>query len=238
MVKKRIFAQIIALMMVAAFIVPVSTDNAFGMTKVSISGGENASVGETFTLSIKFSGDDMSSVEGQIGYDSSKLEYVSGGSDGSGYGYVALNKSGGRGSVSFDVTFRATRGGNTGIDVSSSAIYDYNKNPVDNCSDTRVIAISSAGEETTNKNVVDETTESTETTETTTEETTAVTSAAETTTTTTAAEEPDATKDSFGIGKVITVIIIALVVIIAALAAAASNKKRKRRKERRARRGR
>lgn len=140
LVKKKILSCFLAAAMALTFAVTIVPSNVYGTTSVSIACDNEINVQDEFTVTVTFTGDNTSRVEGQIGYDNSVLEYVSGGKTG-GDGFVDLSKTGSDGSVVFDIKFKAIDGGSTGIDVSSSAIYDNNKNQIDNCACSKVIKI-------------------------------------------------------------------------------------------------
>lgn len=145
LVKKKLLSGILTIAMTLAFVVSFVPSEVHGTTSVSISGGDDVNVGDEFTISVEFTGDDTARVEGQIGYDENVLKYISGGKTGGG-GFVDLSNSGSDGTVVFDIKFKAIDGGTTGIDVSSSAIYDNNKNQIDNCASTKVIKIAGAAD--------------------------------------------------------------------------------------------
>ena len=130
-----------AVVMAVVMIVPCTVAPAYATTSLAITGGDDVSKGDEFTVQIKFAGEGLYGGEAQIGYDFSALEYVSGGNNEGNEGYVELKKEGGDGSVTFDVTFKAVDKGRTGLDVSTSSVYDYNTNPLDDCALSKVISI-------------------------------------------------------------------------------------------------
>ena len=158
MFNRKVLTGLLAVTMALFVAAPFVSSEAYAITSVTATGGENVKAGDEFTINVKFTGDDVSTVEGQIGFDGSVLEYVSGGSN-AGDGFIEINKSGGKGEVAFDIKFKALEGGSTGIDISSSAIYDYNKNKLDDCAYSMIIKIAGdkADGEQADDNVVHET---------------------------------------------------------------------------------
>ena len=67
-------------LVVAAFAVPLLTPRVFAASTVSISGGDQVKGGETFTVTVTYSGAQIGSVNGSMTYDTNKLNYLSGGS--------------------------------------------------------------------------------------------------------------------------------------------------------------
>ena len=76
----RVLRRIIVFLVVAAFAVPLLTPRVFAASTVSISGGDQVKGGETFTVTVTYSGAQIGSVNGSMTYDTNKLNYLSGGS--------------------------------------------------------------------------------------------------------------------------------------------------------------
>ena len=61
-------------LVVAAFAVPLLTPRVFAASTVSISGGDQVKGGETFTVTVTYSGAQIGSVNGSMTYDTNKLQ--------------------------------------------------------------------------------------------------------------------------------------------------------------------
>lgn len=88
-------------------------------SSVSISGGGSADVGKTITVTVTYKGGSLGYVNGQLTYDNSKLQYVSGGSSQGDAGLVELKAyaDDASGKLSFRVKFKAVGSGSTGLNL-------------------------------------------------------------------------------------------------------------------------
>ena len=89
----RLLRRIIVFLVVAAFVVPLLTPSVFAASTVSISGGDQVKGGETFTVTVTYSGSQIGSVNGSMTYDTSKLNYLSGGSSSGNTGYISCGRT-------------------------------------------------------------------------------------------------------------------------------------------------
>ena len=85
---KRRIQIITAVLLLLTMLVPASVFGAD--SSVSITGGKSAKVGDTVTVTVTYRGDALGYVNGQLTYDNSKMEYLSGGSSQGDAGLVEL----------------------------------------------------------------------------------------------------------------------------------------------------
>ena len=85
---KRRIQIITAVLLLLTMLVPASVFGAD--SSVSITGGKSAKVGDTVTVTVTYRGDALGYVNGQLTYDNSKREYLSGGSSQGDAGLVEL----------------------------------------------------------------------------------------------------------------------------------------------------
>lgn len=113
--KKRIAIMIAAILLVLMIPTAVSAASA----SVSIKGAKAAEVGETLTVTVTYKGDALGYVNGQLTYDNSKLEYLSGGSSQGDAGLVELKNyaSDASGKLSFKVKFKAVGEGSVNLSL-------------------------------------------------------------------------------------------------------------------------
>ncbi len=162
----RLLRRIILFLVVAAFAVPLLTPRVFAASSVTISGGDQVKGGETFTVTVTYSGSQIGSVNGGMTYDTSKLNYLSGGSSSGNTGYIQLREMG-NGSISFQIRFQAIGDGSTTLNVSTSEMYDTSDNPLDTPSASKTVkVIGSASSDDVIKETQAETQEATATEET------------------------------------------------------------------------
>ncbi len=103
--------------------------NIYGVAKVDISTPSQIKVGETITVTITYVDNEIGEIEGQLLYDESKLEYVSGGSNDGNSGRVLLNGNGQANSKAiFNVKFNVIAGGEDTLKVTTSHLYDIEEN--------------------------------------------------------------------------------------------------------------
>lgn len=138
---EKTLRKIMAVIVVIAFLLPILTPEAFAASSVSISGGDSVKGGDTFTLTITYSGDNIGRVDGQMTYDTDKLTYISGGSSSGNTGYIQL-KEFGSGSITFNVKFQAVSEGSTEVKVSTNEMYSMDDEYLDNPSGSKTVNIS------------------------------------------------------------------------------------------------
>ena len=138
---EKILRKMIALVIAAAFILPLMMPQVFAASTVNISTKDTIKGGETFTVAVSFSGGDISRVDAQMTYDTDMLMYISGGSSIGNTGFIDLSKAGTDGSVVFNLEFQAIAEGNVMLDVTTNGIYDFNEQLMDNPSASKSITI-------------------------------------------------------------------------------------------------
>lgn len=114
---KRRIQIITAVLLLLNMLVPASVFGAD--SSVSITGGKSAKVGDTVTVTVTYRGDALGYVNGQLTYDNSKMEYLSGGSSQGDAGLVELKEyaSDASGKLSFQVKFRAVDSGSVALNL-------------------------------------------------------------------------------------------------------------------------
>ena len=114
---KRRIQIITAAALLLVLLVPASVFGAD--SSVSITGGKAAKVGDTVTVTVTYRGDSLGYVNGQLTYDNSKVEYLSGGSSQGDAGLVELKEytSDASGKLSFQVKFRAVDSGSVALNL-------------------------------------------------------------------------------------------------------------------------
>ena len=60
---EKTLRKIIAFLIVMAFLIPLMTPESFAAGKVSISGGDSVNGGDTFTVTVAYSGDNIGRVD-------------------------------------------------------------------------------------------------------------------------------------------------------------------------------
>ena len=138
--KDRVMRKIIAVLVILAFVFPVMTPEVFAASNISITGGDDVRGGETFTVTVTYSGSDIGSVNGTMEYDTGMLTYIDGGSSSGNTGNIQL-KGYGNGSVTFDIKFQAVAEGSTTLDVSTYEMYSVNDEYLDNPSASKTVNI-------------------------------------------------------------------------------------------------
>lgn len=136
----RLLRRIIVFLVVAAFAIPLLTPQVFAASAVSISGGDQVKGGETFTVTVTYSGSQIGSVNGSMTYDTNKLNYLSGGSSSGNTGYIQLREMG-SGSISFQIKFQAVGDGSTTLHVTTSEMYDVNDAALDTPSASKTVKV-------------------------------------------------------------------------------------------------
>ena len=118
-----------------------STSIVFASTSVSINGKSQVSKGETYTLKVKFSGNDIGRVDGQLTYDTSKLSYKSGGSSSGDNGYIELKDAGTGEVITFNIKFKAKGSGSSTIKVTTNGIYNLEEEYIDAPSASKSVSV-------------------------------------------------------------------------------------------------
>jgi len=134
---KRLAVMILALMVIIPSASPVSA-----ATSVDIAGGDEVTGGETFTVTVTYSGDEVGRVVAGMTYDTSMLTYISGGSSAGNTGYISLKNAGTGEALSFQIKFQALKEGETTVTVTTRELYDLAEQYLDNPSASKNITIS------------------------------------------------------------------------------------------------
>jgi len=143
--RAKILRKIIVFVMVAAIAIPFISPEIFAAAKVTAEGKDVVGVGETFTVKVTYGGEQIGRVDGQLTYDTSKLEYISGGTSEGDTGYVQMKLAGTDGTITFTLKFKAIESGNTELQITTNEIYDFAEIPLDTPSLTKNIKIGSDG---------------------------------------------------------------------------------------------
>lgn len=147
----RILRRMIIIIMVVAIALPFMSPEIFASSKVNVSGGDNVKVGESFSLTVTYSGGDVGRVDGQLEYDTDSMSYLSGGTSSGDTGYVQLNKAGIDGTITFTLKFKALNSGNPTVYVSTNDMYDLDERAMETPSVSKTINISGVSSSQGNK---------------------------------------------------------------------------------------
>lgn len=114
--KRRIHILTAAALLIL-MLTPVSVFGAD--SSVSITGVKSAKVGDTITVTVTYKGAALGYVNGQLTYDNSKVQYLSGGSSQGDAGLVELKNyaSDASGKLTFQVKFRAAAAGRVSLNL-------------------------------------------------------------------------------------------------------------------------
>lgn len=153
---KKILKKVAVIIVAAMIIVPATTFDTYASSSVSVTGGDNVSGGEVFTVTVVFDGDDIGRVVGDITYDTEMLSYISGGSSSGNVGYVELKTAGTGEPLKFQLKFQALKEGETVLTVAASEMYDLGEGYMDTPSATKTVNISGDADE---EEIIEETTE-------------------------------------------------------------------------------
>lgn len=143
--RSKIFRKLIVFVMVAAIAIPFISPEIFAAAKVTAECGSKINVGDTFTIKVTYGGDQIGRVDGQLTYDTSKLEYISGGTSEGDTGYVQMKLAGTDGTISFDLKFKALEEGDTNLEITTNEIYDFAEISLDTPSLSKNINIGASG---------------------------------------------------------------------------------------------
>ena len=138
---KRIITKLAAVVLAVLIAVPVMAAPAEAATSVAIAGGDNVKGGETFTVTVTYSGGSVGRVVADMSYDNSMLTYISGGSSLGNTGYVELKNAGTGEDIVFNLKFQALKDGETSVKVETREMYDLSENYLDNPSAVKNVVI-------------------------------------------------------------------------------------------------
>lgn len=221
--KKRI-SILIGAVLLLSLLFPAT---AFGATaSVSMKGAKSAGVGDTLTITVTYKGDALGYVNGQITYDTDKLEYLSGGSSQGDAGLVELKSyaSDATGKLSFNVKFKAVGSGSTNLTLETLETQNLDGDQsMGNPSANRSLSIAAAQTQTTESTAAEETTaEETEVTQ-----TTETSGAVAEDTQETDVSAADDGQNAGGVNYVIVGVVAAVILILIAIIAIALKRKGK-----------
>lgn len=222
---KRRIQIITAVLLLLTMLVPASVFGAD--SSVSITGGKSAKVGDTVTVTVTYRGDALGYVNGQLTYDNSKMEYLSGGSSQGDAGLVELKEyaSDASGKLSFQVKFRAVDSGSVALNLETLETQNLDGDQsMGTPSASRTLRITGSQSAATDSSQEDATTEPE------TDASTEATETGETQTTESESGEPSDTADSGeenGVNFVVVGVIAAVILILIAIIAIALRRKGK-----------
>ncbi len=124
-------------------------------SSINISGGDQVSGGEIFTVTVTFDGDNIGRVAGDVTYDTEMLSYISGGSSSGNVGYIELKQAGTGEALTFDLKFQALKEGSTSLEVSAGEMYDLDEMFMDTPSASKTVTITGDADK---EEIVEETT--------------------------------------------------------------------------------
>jgi len=143
-VKMKRICCVLAALMMTLVILPVTCGFAVG---VSVSGGGTVNVGDTFNVSVSFSGANIMGVDARLSYDSSVVAFQSGGgASGSG---IVLYSDGTGNSLGTTLTFKAVAPGSSSISVSVLECYDVNLASLGGGSSSTKVTVNAAAPDST-----------------------------------------------------------------------------------------
>ena len=126
-----------------------------GMTSFALGASVNTSIvpekskvkaGETFTVTVKFSGGDVGRVKALMDYDSTKLSYLGGGSSEGDNGTISIRKAGDGKDITAKLKFKALNSGKTSLNISRLEAYDLDEQKLEGTkADTSADAVLEAG---------------------------------------------------------------------------------------------
>lgn len=123
----RVMRQLAVMVLAIMIVIPVVTVPSAAAASVSVTGGDNVAGGETFTVTVTYSGDNVGRVTAGMTYDKSMLTYISGGSSTGNNGYIELRNAGTGEDITFNIKFQALKGGTTDLTVNTSEMFDLDE---------------------------------------------------------------------------------------------------------------
>ena len=126
--KKSIYLILALLLAAMVTVMPLAADDVWASEgSASIDAASQVTKGDTFTVTVRYSGDNLGRVRGMMKYKTSVLEYISGGSsEGNGVA-VELKGSSDGGDITFSVKFKAVGKGQTKLTLRTSDMYDMDE---------------------------------------------------------------------------------------------------------------
>ncbi|GEM_PF-1337080 len=136
------------LLAVAFFVTAVITmlpANIYAAGGVSISNAPSVQMGETFTVTVTYSKDNLARVSGMLTYDPDIITYISGGSSSGNGGAVQLKRSADEGKVLFTLQFKAVKKGESSLKVKTGEMYNLDEQLISDCpSASAIVTVTSS----------------------------------------------------------------------------------------------
>ncbi|MEG2323825.1 MAG: hypothetical protein RSA73_03305 [Anaerovoracaceae bacterium] len=130
---------------------------------VKIGGDAKVKAGETFTVTVKYSGRSLGMVNGDLTYDTNAISYISGGSSSGDGGLVQLKKASEGKTVAFKVKFKGVKGGKSTLKLTTNEAYDLDGKSLSTPSSSKSITVAKSSEPVqTTKETVKQTEETTQ----------------------------------------------------------------------------
>lgn len=127
--------KIISILIAILIIITLMPLNALAASASVSASSTSVKVGDTVTINVTFSGKNIGAVDASFSYNSSVLQYVSGGG-GTSNGKIILvtDDAGGSSSLSTSIKFKAVGSGSTNISISTLQIIDFDENSLGSAS--------------------------------------------------------------------------------------------------------
>ena len=125
--KNRIIANIFSLIFCLSLVTGMFVTTASAASATVAPSKSSVTVGDTFTVTVKFSGSNLGSVQATLKYDSSVIEFVSGANANGGGGTVTMTTSSSSGvsSYRFTIKFTAKAAGSSKLSVTTSELMNF-----------------------------------------------------------------------------------------------------------------
>ncbi len=123
----RVMRALAVMLLAVMIVIPAVTVPSAAATTVTVTGGDNVAGGETFTVTVTYSGDSVGRVTADMTYDKSMLTYISGGSSTGNNGYIELRNAGTGEDIVFNIKFQALKGGSTALTVNTNEMFDLDE---------------------------------------------------------------------------------------------------------------
>lgn len=150
MIKKNLFKVLLSLVICLTMIQPAAAISAEG----EIQTNEGYKVGETFEITVVYTGTEFSRVNGQLEYDTDYIKYLSGGSSTGNSGIVQINDyADENGQIKFNLKFEGKKAGDTQLRLDTYEIYSINEEYLEVESVEKTITVEKAEEKETMEEV-------------------------------------------------------------------------------------
>ncbi len=140
--KKRFIIAVLTLALVLSVVMPLAvTVSAAGL---SVSGGGEAEVGDSITITVKYKGDNLGGAQGYVTYNDSILEYTGGSNTGGGGGkvkYASWTTESGVSSISFKIKFKVKGSGSCTVKATTEKFIDFEENSIGKPSDSTTVKV-------------------------------------------------------------------------------------------------